>query len=303
MAESVASRNIFDLLKDDVPDAEVSFNISKTEPANKAKAPVKQASKPAASGAQKTERGSGSSRGQRRGAARSAGGEGRAPRGFVRDSTPGDRDGSDRPRGSSRGRPRPQGDSRRGRNAGAPSGGRRQFDRHSGTGLVDSEKKTKQGWLGDDEAVVKEGEEAEKQAVNDNAEETSEAPVPEEPVDNTKTLQEYLKEKMEKLQVASADKNIRKPNEGTDKSLLKSSKVILKEVEQFFIGKPATKAKKQPKVQREKVRVVLDTKFIPLEESHRRRDRPERGGRQGARRGKAPSAPRLNSDRDFPSLG
>ncbi|PVU95555.1 hypothetical protein BB561_001741 [Smittium simulii] len=293
MAESVASRNIFDLLKDDAPDAEVGFNIPKPTTDK----PVKAAAKPQARPAFQNERSAGNtgSTNQRRGGSRPQG----QSRNFDRDAAPSGRDFSDKPKtfGS---RSRGQSNFPRRREDGDAPRGRRQFDRHSGTGIEDSEKKIKQGWEGSDSAVVKDQQEATEQAKVDTLAEDAETPAPEEPVDNTKTLQEYLAEKMTKLQVQE-QKEVRKANEGVDKSLLKATEVLIKEEESFFVGKSVSKAKKSTKTQREKVHIDFTPKFAPIDRP-RRGERSERGGKFGNRKPRT-AAIKVNSEAEFPSLG
>ncbi|KAK0544875.1 hypothetical protein OC846_003623 [Tilletia horrida] len=129
----------------------------------------------------------------------------------------------------------PRGDrgDRGGRGRGRGRGGRgRPFDRHSQTGKEDTEKRVAQGWGGDD---PKRELDAEDKAVADaDAEKNGEAPVangdaapaaegeaaapaagatptiPEEEVDNTKTLDQYLAEQTaKKAQLGGGPKEIR----------------------------------------------------------------------------------------------
>ncbi|OMJ14125.1 hypothetical protein AYI70_g8078 [Smittium culicis] len=311
MAESIASRNIFDLLQDDAPDAEVSFNI-KPVAEKKAKAPAKAAAQPEKSKApvanQRAKNTQGRS-GNRDGAPR----EYRPRDGAARENRP--RDQSNReftPRDNNReftGRSRQNNDSRdrtrgRGREGGAPSGNRRTYDRHSATGIEDSEKKSKMGWMGDDSKVIKDQEVAASEAHADAAEAAEAQPeaIP-EPEDNTKTLDQYLKEKLEKAAIADAEqKQIRKANEGVDASLLKSNAVLAKEEELFYSGKSsASKAKKQSKTQREKTQLEFQARFAPTE--RQKRNQREDRDRNFGRNRRTHNNLNVNDESAFPSLG
>ncbi|KAJ1917169.1 hypothetical protein H4219_003359 [Mycoemilia scoparia] len=192
------------------------------------------------------------------------------------------------------------------RGRGATRGGRRAFDRHSGTGLVDSEKKTTQGWLGKDNVTVADGEKAAEDAQKDSQDAAgAETPVEnavEEEEDNTLTLEQYYKERAAKL--LSDTKEARKANQGVtiDASQLKESVTVSKEEEEFFSATAGSKARKN-KQQKEKVHVAIEQRFNQQES--------RRGGRGGHRDNRfGPGSRRQNrskpidisSSADFPAL-
>ncbi|OLY79771.1 hypothetical protein AYI68_g6150 [Smittium mucronatum] len=336
MAESIASRNIFDLLQDDAPDAEVSFNIrpvveKKPQAATKTAAQADKKKAPSTEQRPKTtQRREGNrdgapraprDRAPRDGAPRDRAPRDRAPRdGAPRDRAP--RDGAPRERRPRDFTPRDAGDNAdsakprhhhqsndpprgRARDAEYSSGSRRTYDRHSGTGVEDSEKKIKQGWMGDDMKVVSDEKAATEEAHADATEDAS-APVVEavaEPEDTTKTLEEYLKEKLESSTLKDVEKKeVREINVGVDSSLLKSSHALEKKEELFYVGKAPVKSKKQPKNKREKTQIDFEPRFAPLERQRRnnREDRDRDFGRN--RRNHGPSL-NVNDESAFPSLG
>lgn len=183
-------------------------------------------------------------------------------------------------------------------------GGRRPFDRHSGTGKTDSDKKVHQGWGGDDgnrelqdETTATVDAAAEAASPNDawGAEGTASAdawgasdtpadasapaadakpegrPRREEEEDNTLTLDQYLAQKKENDLVAVPKLETRKANEGADGNIWKDVVPLSKgEGDAYFVGKgksaPKTRAKKE-----EKVYLEIDAHF----------ERPSRGGARG----------------------
>ncbi|PVU93764.1 hypothetical protein BB559_003176 [Furculomyces boomerangus] len=294
MADSIASKNIFDLLQDDAPDAEVSFNIVKPAAPKQTKPVAKPTAAPTEK-RQQAPRSTQSVRGSHRG----------PPRDSNRDFAPREQSDREFQGRSQQGASRSRGQGGRGRPRGAGGEGRRAYDRHSATGLHDSEKKTKQGWMGDDQKVLKDGEVAAEQAVKDAEEGASTPAEPVEPEDTTKTLEEYLKEKMEKVKLVEGErKETRKANEGVDSSVLKATSVLVKEDEQFFVGKGQQKAKKQTRTQREKVAVEFTATFAQPERQRRGPRNEARGGRGGNTRGQRRTETlNVNDESAFPSLG
>ncbi|KAJ2485688.1 hypothetical protein IWW37_005871 [Coemansia sp. RSA 2050] len=294
---SVVSTNPFALLPDDATDSFVNVVPSKAaaKAAPKKVVPVT----PAADRATPSERASRGTGYPSRGARRTVAST-RAPGAAIVDSAP-----AFEPREKDRSRPIHQ--SQRGR--GSVRGRGRQFDRHSATGLVDSEKKEKQGWLGDEKALVQDGAQATEEAKKDNQEAATPA-VEEEPEEVIKTLDDYLKER----ESASVDakRTLRKANEArVDQSQLKNQMTLDKKEEDFFAPIAAQKSRKQ-KERKEKIFVDIEQRFV--DESSRRgafRGGP-RGGAGGPQnrggRGSFNAANRganrvnINDERAFPSL-
>ncbi|KAJ1937577.1 hypothetical protein FBU59_004707 [Linderina macrospora] len=280
---SVASSNPFALLPDNAVDTEVSVQAIKG--AKKAAAAAKTtAATPAAERAQPAERSLKrdypTRGGHRRTVGRNAGASEETAAYPTHDKT----------------RSRPSGPRRGGR----PEGGRpprRQFDRHSGTGLVDSEKKEKQGWLGDDKATVEDGEKAAEQAKKDGEE--SAAPAVEEVEEDVKTLEDYLKERA--TTSVDTERAIRKANDaGVDKKQLQNSVQFTREEDVFFAPIAAQKSRKA-KAQKEKVFVDIEQRFT--DEQRRGAFRGGRGGQRGGdRRGPRQGRVDVNDQRAFPSL-
>ncbi|OMH80420.1 hypothetical protein AX774_g6140 [Zancudomyces culisetae] len=292
MSSSTATRNPFELLQDDVQDAEVNFAV-KASKDKKAK-PTETKPVKAAPEAPKSVAG-----GQRR---PQGGNRDAAYRGGDR-ARPAVREGVERPAprgGDSRGF---RGKSGRGGRGGA-AGSRRPFDRHSATGLEDSEKKTRVGWLGEDSALVKDQSEAAalaKEESKDVAADQEAAEVPAAEVDTTKTLEEYRKEQTKVVAPLAESKDVRKANEGgIDSKVLKASSVLVRSEEDFFAAKTSSKAKKASKQQREKVPFELPTHFAAPE-------RPRRGGKRDEKPRSRTQRPRgtglnVNDTSAFPSL-
>lgn len=194
----------------------------------------------------------------------------------------------------------------------APRRGR-QFDRHSGTGMVDSEKKEKQGWLGDENALVEDGDKATEQAKKDQKQEGAEGspePVAAEEVEpEVVTLDDYLKQQ-EAASGAGEQKALRKANEGTiDNSQMKGGSVAYaKEDEDFF--SPVQLQKSQKQKGRKEKKTHVEIKQIFADDQPRRgafrggprdRNQPRHGGRGGARQTRA-SVVSVKDERAFPSL-
>ncbi|KAI9024293.1 hypothetical protein CLU79DRAFT_746474 [Phycomyces nitens] len=203
------------------------------------------------------------------------------------------------------------------RREGAPREGRpqrgRQFDRHSATGIADSEKKEKQGW-GHPESAQAEAS-ADTPTAADPASAEKETPIiPEEPEEIVKTLDEYLAEKAAKaLKVALPES--RKANEGSDDAKWKDSVAFVKvEEPDFFVAKETKTIKKTEKVKKEKVLIEIEQRFQEKARPafrEERRSGPAGGERRGRGNGRRNNAPRqtngpavnLQDDSLFPSLG
>jgi plasminogen activator inhibitor 1 RNA-binding protein len=283
----MASTNIFDLLNDDAQDQEIQIPVVKKD--------VKPAAAKPAAAATKTAEKAPRKDGARGGKPRD--GDDRAPRGPRFDRTP--RDGA-APRA-----PRAPRASRGGRHGG--------FDRHSGTGIVDSEKK-ENNRLGEPAASSLEGEK--------DAQVSAEAPVvaaePVEPEPVVKTFDDFLAEKAAKaLKLALPE--TRAANAGSDNSQWKNAQVLEVEETGDFIKMKAESVAKARKGKKE-TKVVIKEIEVRYTEPAREQPAPRgafRGGRGGAARGarggntqapRAPRAPRgasVNVDDTelFPSLG
>ncbi|KAG0173365.1 hypothetical protein DFQ28_000292 [Apophysomyces sp. BC1034] len=157
------------------------------------------------------------------------------------------------------------------RHGGAPGGPRgRQFDRRSGTGILDNEKKINQGWgrLGT----------AEREAADDvleprdpAAEGEPQPSISHEREENVKTLDEYRasqKSASDKLRLPQA----RKANEGVDDSQWKGAVPLSRTEEDSLYSGKETSMKAKIKSKKEKV-------FLEIE--HQPTQRGGRGGRGG----------------------
>ncbi|KAF9577799.1 hypothetical protein BGW38_006755 [Lunasporangiospora selenospora] len=231
----MATTNIFDLLTDDAPDQEIRIPVAKKD-ATPAKPKPKPASTTTAGSASRQ---SDSAKGPRRDAPRpNRPRDTDAPRGPQYDrSTRSEGDPAPRaPRGS---RKLPH---RGGRHGG--------YDRHSATGIADSEKKEKQGW---GEPTTSELEGAKDAELAEEGGTRAGTPEPAEPEPAVKTLDDYLQEKANRALKVSLP-NVREANAGADDSKWKGSKVLqIEETEDFiFMGKETVakvrKSKKETKV-------------------------------------------------------
>ncbi|KAJ2899609.1 hypothetical protein IWW38_000911 [Coemansia aciculifera] len=281
---SVVSTNPFALLPDDAADSFVNVVPSKAAP--KQAAPVKKTVAPAAERATPSERASRGTGYASRGGPRRTVATTRAPTDNAPLYHPEERD----QRSS-----RPPGGAHQGqRGRGSARGRGRQFDRHSATGLVDSEKKEKQGWLGDEKDLVVDGAAATEAAKKDGQEGGASAPVvEEEPEEVIKTLDDYMKER----QSASVDpkRTLRKANEArVDQSQLKGQVALNKDDEDFFAPVVAQKSRKQ-KVRKEKVFVDIEQRFAD--------DSSRRGAFRGAPRGGNAAGPQNRGGRGGPGAG
>ncbi|KAJ2860095.1 hypothetical protein GGH94_005722 [Coemansia aciculifera] len=294
---SVVSTNPFALLPDDAADSFVNVVPGKAaaKQAPKKVVPVT----PAADRATPSERASRGTGYAPRGARRTVGTT-RAPGAAIVDSAP-----AYEPREKDHSRPVHQ--SQRGR--GSARGRGRQFDRHSGTGLVDSEKKEKQGWLGSEKDLVTDGAEATQEAKKDQEGVAAAPVVKEEPEEVIKTLDDYMKER----ESASVDtkRTLRKANEArVDQSQLKGQVALDKKDEDFFAPIATQKSRKQ-KERKEKVFVDIEQRFA--DESSRRgafRGGPRggaggpqnRGGRGAFAANRGGNRVNINDESAFPSL-
>ncbi|KAF8961695.1 hypothetical protein BGZ46_001301 [Entomortierella lignicola] len=293
----MASTNIFDLLNDDAQDQTIQIPVVKKEVKPAAAKPAATATKPVDNKAPRKD-------GARGGKPR----DNDAPRGPRFDRAPRDGSAPRAPRGDRGGR--------------APRGGRHGgFDRHSGTGIIDSEKKENKR-LGD---PTESSLEAEKDAaVTEEA--AAAAPEPVEVEAPVKTLEDYLAEKAAKsLKIALPE--ARAANAGSDDSQWKNAQVLEVEETGDFIkmGKESIAKTKKGKKEAKVLITDIDLRYT---EPAREPSAPRgafRGGRGGAPRGgdraprgarggnssaprRGPAAPRgasVNVDDQelFPSLG
>ncbi|KAJ2084069.1 hypothetical protein H4R24_000278 [Coemansia sp. RSA 988] len=188
--------------------------------------------------------------------------------------------------------------SQRGR--GAPRGRGRVDDRHSATGLVDSDKKKKQGWLGSPEEMPSDGAKAAEEAQKDSAQDGIATPVEEaEPEEKVRSLNDYYST-LDSSKVDSK-RNLRKANEGVDKKLIKGTVALSKPEEDFFASTVSRKKNKQ-KERKEKQLVDIEQRFNDQSRG------AFRGGNRGDRSRDDRRAPRqnnvnLNDKNAFPTLG
>ncbi|PIA15793.1 hypothetical protein COEREDRAFT_93009 [Coemansia reversa NRRL 1564] len=187
--------------------------------------------------------------------------------------------------------------SQRGR--GAPRGRGRVDDRHSATGLVDSDKKKKQGWLGSPEDMPRDGDKAAEEAEKDSAQDGVATPVEEaEPEEKVRSLNDYYST----LGSSKVDTkhNLRKANEGVDKKLIKGTVALSKPEEEFFASTVSRKKNKQ-KERKEKQFVDIEQRF---NDQTRGAFRGARGdGSRNDRRGPRQNNVNLNDKNAFPTLG
>ncbi|KAK3847143.1 MAG: hypothetical protein J3R72DRAFT_394987 [Linnemannia gamsii] len=286
----MASTNMFDLLNDDAQDQEIKVPaVTKSAPAPKPKA----APTPTSNN-------------------RSAGGDNRGPRkdggGAPRPNRPRGDNANEAPRGPrfdraprGEGEPTPRSHGTRGaRGARGGRGGARHggFDRHSGTGIVDSEKK-EHNRLGDATTAPFEGE---KDAQETAQESRAASPEPVEPEVAVKTLDDYRQEKAAKALKISLPAT-RSANAGADDSKWKDAKVLeIEEAEDFIkMGKDSVAKSRKGKKEGKVLITDIDLRFTePARDPAPRGafrggrggdrgdrgDRGGRGGRGGARGGR-----------------
>ncbi|KAI8989399.1 hypothetical protein BDB01DRAFT_904116 [Pilobolus umbonatus] len=189
---------------------------------------------------------------------------------------------------------------------GRPQRGR-QFDRHSGTGIVDTEKKINKGWGKAETAEA----EASKDTLSPRDPDAPEAEVaaPVEPEEVVKTLDEYLAEKANKsLKVALPE--ARKANDNDDAAFKGTVPLVKSEQEDFYVSKETKSAKKPTdKARKEKVFVEIEQRFQEKSRNefakNDRRGRNNNGRNTGRRSTKNAAAPAVNlqDSSAFPSLG
>ncbi|KAI9478506.1 MAG: hypothetical protein EXX96DRAFT_571174 [Benjaminiella poitrasii] len=175
----------------------------------------------------------------------------------------------------------------------------RQFDRHSGTGIYDNEKKINRGW---GEAGTAEFQGAH-DVLDPNDPDAAEAGTPraETPQDHTKTLDEYLQEK-KSSQNFRLDQG-RKPNEGVDDSQWKGAVVLEREEDAYFVGKE-TETKVKSKTKKEKVYLEIDQPSHRSNSNNRGGQRQGRGGRNNQRNHRnGENTVNLSDSTAFPTLG
>ncbi|KAG0352445.1 hypothetical protein BG005_008128 [Podila minutissima] len=256
----MATPNMFDLLNDDAQDQEIHIPaVKKAAPTPKPKTqPGAAPSKPA------------DNRGPRKDSARPPRRDNEdreGTRGPQYDRMP-PKEGEPAPRP-----PRGSRNSTRGARGGRHGG----YDRHSATGMVDSEKKLKQGW-GEPTVAALQGEQ-------DAENEVSRAPSPEpvEPEAPVKTLDDYLQEKASKaLKIALP--TARAANAGSDQSQWKNAKVLEVEETGDFIKMSKDSVAKARKGKKDGKVLIQDINFQfsePAREPSTRGGRGERGGRGG----------------------
>ena len=277
---SVASRNPFALLDEDGSPA------AAPAPAKKTPAPATEAPKKTSTNA----RTGPASRGGKyyaRGGGRPAG-DGNPNQDGIQDAGESGR----RPEGRGRGR---------GGRGGARGRGGQRFDRHSQTGKTDTDKKVHQGWGGDDgNAELKDEAAADTDAAKEaTAGDSWDTPATDgaaaaggddkpprkertpEPEDNTLTLEQYLAQEKEKLDVPELETRQVSADWKDVKPLEKE------EEETYFVGKTKTSA---PKARQAKERESVEVNFAPPPREGGGRGRGGRGGRGGFNSDRPPRA-------------
>ncbi|KAG0266527.1 hypothetical protein BG011_002017 [Mortierella polycephala] len=249
----MASTNIFDLLTDDAQDQEIQI------PAVKAAKPAPTTTankKPAAATAPKPTTAARVNRPR----------DNDVPRGPRYDRVP--REGEYTPHPS--------------RGSRAPRGGRHGgYDRHSGTGIVDSEKK-ESNRLGDATTAPLEGERDATLAIEESAATGFEPAEPEVPV---RTLDDYLQEKAAKSLKISLPE-ARAANSGADDSKWKDAKVLEVEDTGDFIKMGKDPVAKTRKSKKETKVLITDIEVRYSEPAREQAPRTAfRGGRGGPRGG------------------
>ncbi|KAF3918776.1 hypothetical protein AA313_de0200507 [Arthrobotrys entomopaga] len=179
----------------------------------------------------------------------------------------------------------------RGGRGGGYGGGRgRQFDRHSGTDRVDTDKQVSQGWgsndrewkdeqAGENIAQAEATEEKTAAAAEGEGQEAAAAEEPAaepEPEDKTKSFAQYTRELAERAPVEELPE-ARRANEGArdNKKWATAKELVKEEDEDYFIG--GSGKSKNVKQRKEKAVVEIDHGF--------RRSSADRGGRGGGGRG------------------
>lgn len=290
----VLSKNLFDLLGDDGEEG-----VARPQPVKKdaaAPAPVQQQQQKKDQQVNRAPRNEyrprGGAGGQPRGDRIQRNGGPRETGDFERPPREGQREGQvDGQRGGYRG-----GRGGRGGPRGGGAGARgREFDRRSGTGRRDTEKKevAGKGSWGNPVTAEEEGSKVAEQEIaaadgtatpEENAagaDAAAEPETPKEPEEVLKTLDQYFAEVQAKKGAQEA--NVRKANEGADESQWKDAVVFeKKEEEEYFVGgkskgKKAAAVAQTPKEKAQKVFAAIEQRFA---------DEPKRGGREGGRGGR-----------------
>ncbi|CUS12830.1 unnamed protein product [Tuber aestivum] len=277
MSASVASKNLFDLLGNDIEDPDAPPPPPPREVIKNSTTSKKREEKLSAGDFSAT---SGRARpysgNEKAFRDRDAGRQNNLSRDTAEDAAP---------RGSSRG-------------GGGGRGARREHDRHSATGKVDSEKKYNQGWGGtggssewNDELVGEELAQKDATGVEDpnpvaavdapaGDEEAEEAPEPEE--ERVKTLDEYRAELEQRRDGLGPPTDVRRPNEGTKNDKKWAGKELSRKEQEegvFFAGE----SKEKTRFRERKQKNLLDIDTEPREN----RRGGERGGRgRGGERGR-----------------
>ncbi|KAI8095709.1 hypothetical protein BDF21DRAFT_406520 [Thamnidium elegans] len=159
---------------------------------------------------------------------------------------------------------------------------RRQLDRHSGTGIVDTEKKVNQGWGHPGTAEYEGAKDPFDPADPDAPEKDATAPVEEE--EQVKTLDEYLAEKANKSLKVSLPE-ARKANDA-DESAFKGVVALTKQEEVDFYAPKETKPTKKATEKSRNQKVLVDIEQRFEDKSSRDDTRGGRGGRGGSRGGR-----------------
>ncbi|CEP19182.1 hypothetical protein [Parasitella parasitica] len=205
----------------------------------------------------------------------------------------------------------------RGAKGGKPKGARqqngrpqrgRQFDRHSGTGIVDSEKKINQGWGKAGSAEAEGAKDPLNPADPDAPEAEVATPVEEE--EQVKTLDEYLAEKANKSLKVSLPE-ARKANDADDSAFKGTVAFAKEEFEEFYVSKETKTVKKTTeKTRKEKVVVDIEQRFQEKARPEFRKNDRRAAGRGGKnnnnrRSTKNAAAPAVNLQdaSAFPTLG
>ncbi|CAO3692250.1 unnamed protein product [Rhizopus stolonifer] len=177
----------------------------------------------------------------------------------------------------------------------------RQFDRHSGTGIVDSEKRVNQGWgkPGKSEA---EGAKDTLNPADPDAPEQEAAAAPVEAEEVVKTLDEYLAEKANKAL------NVTLPEaRKVDDSVFEGAVVHTKEeVQDFYVSIKETKTKKTTeKSRKEKVLVDIEQRFQEKPRNDFRKNERRGGNNNKGRKTNKSNFANVNLQdaAAFPSLG
>ncbi|KAK1756269.1 Stm1-domain-containing protein [Echria macrotheca] len=161
---------------------------------------------------------------------------------------------------------------------------RNQDDRHSKTGITDSEKATAQGWgATEGEAELKDEQAGEEIAKSEQKQAEGEAAAEEaneEEEEKHMTLDQYLAQVAEKKLAIEQALPIRKPNEGVSDNKKWAKNVLEKdENEEYFAG-TGGKAKRE-RERKVKQLLEIDNRYVEPERSGRGGGRGGRGGPRG----------------------